>query len=345
VEAPAELRALVVAILPEDWRAGLSLALQPAQLTVSSRDANGAARTLDLRRGSPDTPSLVPGRDLAYAYVAQPGETVSDQQIAAIRRVLAAFADREADLAPWLLEERHDSAAHSLSSRGPEFLAFTLGLKPAVRVVLASADDAPALAALVRAAGAGFYFTDPPLHVGHGPSWVGYVARTDPDAKAIADLEAPPDADGMRFADNDPDANARVGAALGYPSCCTSEFARRIAGGVCLAPDGHLATEDYAAAAWAARATRQPHWSLNNLLADRDQPRLVTWLPCSYDCEPSRRFAEALWHAVAERDPVSAARWRDALATRVGIDRHGGRWSDGDAVENVCWVDFRLPSA
>jgi hypothetical protein len=326
-------------LLPDDWRHALHVTASADQILIRLCDGEGQAHTLDLRPSAPGAPSLVPGERLRYAYAAGSEEVIDDARLARYRAVLSTLAAREHELAAWMRAvQTPDRAPTNL--RGPEWIAFEAGLKPAIRVVFETSDELEALAADARAEGWGFYAPPAPLRFTHYTQRVCYVARTEEEARAIADLEAPEGPDGVRVPSNLPDDNQRLGERLGYPACCTAEFARRLTHGVTRCPDDTMAHEDYAAAAWALAGTVTPHWTLNNLLPDPAPPRLVTWFPCRYDCEASRRFAEALFSCIEALNPQMTATWRDALRQRTRIDRAGHRATLPTSAADVLWVDF-----
>ncbi|MFO0630908.1 MAG: hypothetical protein U0325_35505 [Polyangiales bacterium] len=345
MSTPDDLRAFVRDTLPSDWRNELQVTARGDQILIRLRDDAGLAHTLDLRPAEPGAPTLVPGELLRFAYTAAADEVIDDARLARYRAVLTSLAAHERTLVTWMRDTPTPASGAApgpapVDHRGPEWIAFEAGLKPAIRVVLAAPDEIADLAATVRSRGWGFYASPDPVRFSSYTQRIGYVARTDDDARALADLEAPEGDDGVRFAAGDAAQNERLGVGLGYPACCTAAFARRIALGVSRCPDDTLAHEDYAAAAWALADTTAPHWTLNNLLPDPDPPRLVTWFPCRYDCEATRRYAEALFAILEARSPTMAAAWRAALQQRTGVDRDGGRTTHPTDDATVLWVDF-----
>ncbi|MEZ4391685.1 MAG: hypothetical protein R3A48_11360 [Polyangiales bacterium] len=338
-----ELLALITPLLPPDWRDELAVSAHPEQLVVSLRDTSGARHAFDLRPMLPGAPSLVPGERLAYSYVASPEQRVDEALLGRYRAVLEAMRAREDALAPHLrpaVAAPRESApvTHGV---GPERLAFELGIKPALRVVLAEAPETEALSREARARGWGFYAPEEPLRFTRYTQRVAYLARSDEDALRLADAEAPMRPGEGRVALGDAASNARVGRLLGYPACCTEAFAARVERGVTLCPEGRLAHEDYAAARWAMRDVARAESLLNNLLPDDGGARLITWYPCRYDCAASTEFARALLDAVRARAPEQARAWSDELRGRRGIDREGRRLrGDERSDDDPLWIDF-----
>lgn len=343
-QAPHDaLRALMASLLPPDWRDEVSVSAHAEQLVVSLRDASGARHAFDLRPMLPGAPSLVAGERLAYSYVSSPELRVDEALLGRYRAVLEAMREQEDALArclrPVAPGAREDPPPSS--GPGPERLAFELGIKPALRVVLAEARETEALSREARSRGWGFYAPEEPLRFTRYTQRVAYLARSDEDALRLADAEAPMRPGEGRLALGDAASNALVGRLLGYPACCTEAFAARIERGVTLCPDGRLAHEDYAAARWAMRDGARAESLLNNLLPDDGGARLITWYPCRYDCAASTEFARALLDAVRARSPEQARTWADELRGRHGIDRQGRRLrGDERSDEDPLWIDF-----
>lgn len=341
-----ELCALVSSMLPDEWRGEVSVTTRPEQIVFSATDEAGETHRFDLRPLRPGAPSLVPGERLAYAYVASGGSNPDEALLSRYRELLSAVAAREGELLPWFNEvpasnvSNGDDSQAPIHPDSPEWIAFETGLKPAIRVVLPDAAALAPLAREARARGWGFYSPERPLRFSDYTQRVGYIARSDAGARALADAEAPEGADGERVALGGAVPNALVGRLLGYPPCCTEAFARRIELGVTLCPDGSLAHEDYAAAQWAARDVSRPLATLNNLLSDRGSPRLVTFFPCRYDCAAARSYAQSLLDALAQRSPDQARRWGELLVGRHGIDRAGRRLRPGEQGDDPLWLHF-----
>lgn len=340
-----DLCALVRDKLPLDWRSELQVTARADQILIRLRDDSGLAHTLDLRPAEPGAPTFVPGELLRFAYTAAADEVIDDARLARYRAVLTALAAEERTLVTWMRDAITPASSPApgpapADLRGPEWIAFEAGLKSAIRVVVAGPEEIADLAASVRSRGWGFYAPSEPVRFSSYTQRIAYVARTDDDARALADIEAPAGPDGARCASGDAAQNERLGVGLGYPACCTAAFARRITLGVTRCPDGSLEHEDYAAAAWALADTTAPHWTLNNLLPDPDPPRLVTWFPCRYDCEATRRYAEALFAIMEAVSPTLAATWRAALQQRTGVGRDGGRTTLPTDDADVLWIDF-----
>ncbi len=224
---------------------------------------------------------------------------------------------------------------------GTEWLAFEAGIKPAVRAMLRP-EEADDFEARVRARGWGLSTTAGTFW-SQEPRVIAYVARGDAEAEAIREAEAPTlpgiGADPTRR--DDPAAYALVGELLGYPSCCARSYAARLAVGARTRLNGQSAEEDFCMAEKAARDSRRFLGRLNDLLG-ADEPRLIPFYPCRYDCEAAAAYAGAVLEEIARRSGGDGERWRGALCARRGIGVSGARYpGGGQPAEEVLWIDFK----
>jgi len=213
-----------------------------------------------------------------------------------------------------------------------DWLAFKVGLKPANRLTLGPEHE-PKIVERARARGYAIARASRTVELpGREPEAVLYVARTAEYARDLAEAEAPilpggpsrpPDAEVLR-------AHARLGELLGFPSCCTAAFTKRLARGVTRRASGGFAHEDFVAAEDAAAASRELLGRLNILLPDRTA-RLIAYYPCRFDCEPAARYAGAVFEQVARVAPGPAEALRTALLRRVALTANGGRQPPGAA--------------
>jgi len=203
-----------------------------------------------------------------------------------------------------------------------EWVAFTAGLKPAIRrtVEPARADETEAR---LRASGAAVLRARETAVFGAREEVVLYVAATEAAAVALRDAEAPV-LPGRVTATDLPGAHRAVGRALGFPLCCVDAFCGRIARGVdrlvAGGPGGFA--EDYVAAraAW----VRRPDPRVNPLLM-RMGAQLVSFYPCRFDCAAAVAQAEALRAEVARRSPEAARTLMSTLSRSVVIAGDGAR--------------------
>ena len=100
--APPELVAVVRDRLPEAWRHELSVSLTQGGFVLQFVDEAGAHHALDAREISPEAPTLVSGRVLAFSYLFIEGGVEETAQAGEYRAVLSRLAAREDDLLPWL---------------------------------------------------------------------------------------------------------------------------------------------------------------------------------------------------------------------------------------------------
>lgn len=98
----AELLELLTSLLPEAWRHDVRVELAPGNLTLYFRDADGRAHGFDIRHKHEGVPSLVEGDALAYSYQNADPSAEPVLLLDAHRSALAAFAARDADIAPWV---------------------------------------------------------------------------------------------------------------------------------------------------------------------------------------------------------------------------------------------------
>lgn len=203
-----------------------------------------------------------------------------------------------------------------------EWIAFTAGLKPAIRRT-ADPADLDRLEAQLRATGAAVLRAAQTAVIGAREQGVLYVARTAAHAAALRGAE-----EGVlpgRGGEGDPRSSHReVGRLLGFPACCVEAFLARLDRGVDRLPGGGPTglAEDYVAArgAWVPAADAR----VNPLLmAARAQ--LVSFYPCRYDCPAAVGVAEAVRAALAARQPKTAASLLALLSRPVAIAPDGAR--------------------
>ena len=100
--APAELVAVVSAELPEAWHRELSVSLTQGGFVLQFVDEAGVRHALDAREISPEAPTLVSGRVLAFSYLFIEGGVEETAQAGEYRAVLSRLASREDAILPWL---------------------------------------------------------------------------------------------------------------------------------------------------------------------------------------------------------------------------------------------------
>lgn len=183
-----------------------------------------------------------------------------------------------------------------------EWLAFTTGLKPAVRRTVDPARADEVTARFVRE-GAAVLRASQTAVLGGREQAVLYAARSRDLAAALRDAEAavlpgrPTEGDVVA-------SHRAVGLALGFPECCVGAFCERLARGVDRLVEGGPGgfAEDYVAAraAW----VRAPDARVNPLLM-RAGAQLVSFYPCRFDCSRAVAMAEDLRGILAPRDAAS----------------------------------------
>jgi hypothetical protein len=203
------------------------------------------------------------------------------------------------------------------SGLGPELerLAFRIGIKPALRLVVPRGSSS---ALLPRGDTVAVVVAEYDAERD-----VLYVARTRGHAEALcaAERRALP-----RLASHTPDADVlaahrELGRLLGYPRCCVEAFVARVARGVTVRHDGSHAAERFVAAEDALRASDASWARLNPLVA---RP-LVPFAPCRFDCALAARYADALYDALALRRPRDAEALRALLVEPVRLRLDGTR--------------------
>lgn len=203
-----------------------------------------------------------------------------------------------------------------------EWLAFTEGLKPAVR---RTADPARVdeVAARFTREGAVVLRASRTAVLGGREQVVLYAARSHDLAAALRDAESlvlpghAPVGDAIA-------AHRAVGTALGFPACCVDAFCARLARGVDRLVDGGPGgyAEDYVSsrAAWVSA----PDARVNPLLM-RAGAQLVSFYPCRFDCPRAVALAESVRAVVAARDAGVARGLMATLARAVVIAGDGAR--------------------
>jgi hypothetical protein len=203
-----------------------------------------------------------------------------------------------------------------------EWLAFSAGLKPAVRRTVAPARADEIVARFTRE-GAVVLRASRTAVLGGREQVVLYAARSHDLAAALRDAESSvlpghaPEGDALA-------AHRAVGALLGFPVCCVEAFCARLARGVDRLVDGGPGgyAEDYVAsrAAWVSA----PDARVNPLLM-RAGAQLVSFYPCRFDCPRAVALAEALRAVVAVRDAGAARGLMATLSRAVVVASDGAR--------------------
>jgi len=203
-----------------------------------------------------------------------------------------------------------------------EWLAFSAGLKPAVRRTVDPARADEVIARFTRD-GAVVLRADRHAVLGGREQVVLYAARSRDLAAALRDAEAtvlpghPTEGDALA-------AHRAVGRALGFPACCVDAFCERLARGVDRLVDGGPGgyAEDYVAsrAAWVSA----PDARVNPLLM-RAGAQLVSFYPCRFDCARAVALAESVRVVVAARDAGIARGLMATLSRAVVIAGDGAR--------------------
>lgn len=203
-----------------------------------------------------------------------------------------------------------------------EWIAFTAGLKPAIRRTV-EPTDLPRVEAQLRSADVVVLRARETALLGSREQAVLYVARSLDHATALRSAE-----DGVlpgRAAAVDARERHRtIGRLLGFPGCCVEAFLQRLDRGVdrldARGPTG--LAEDYVAArgAWAPRADAR----LNTLLMPV-RAQLISFYPCRYDCAEAVARVEPLRAVLAARQPEAARSLMALLSRPVAIHPDGAR--------------------
>lgn len=203
-----------------------------------------------------------------------------------------------------------------------EWIAFSVGLKPAIRRTVDRAEVGRA-EALLRSGGAVVLRARETALLGSREQVVLYVARSTEHAEALREAEAPV-LPGRGAAADAAARHRAIGRLLGFPACCVEAFLDRLDRGVDRLDRGGPGglAEDYVAArsAWVPQADAR----LNPLLMPM-RAQLVSFYPCRYDCPAAVVVAESLRAALAARQPKTAASLLGLLSRPVAIAPDGAR--------------------
>lgn len=203
-----------------------------------------------------------------------------------------------------------------------EWLAFSAGLKPAVRRTVDPARAEEVSARFTRE-GAAVLRADRHAVLGGREQVVLYIARSRDLAAALRDAESSV-LPGHAPAGDVLAAHRAVGSSLGFPACCVDAFCVRLARGVDRLADGGPGgyAEDYVASRglWVA----SPDARVNPLLM-RAGAQLVSFYPCRFDCVRAVALAEAVRAVVAARDAGVARGLMATLSRAVVIAGDGAR--------------------
>lgn len=204
----------------------------------------------------------------------------------------------------------------------PEWIAFTTGLKPAIRRTVDPA-ELPRVEARLRSPDVVVLRARETARLGSREQAVLYVARSLDHASALRSAE-----DGVLpgrgVAADARERHRLIGRLLGFPGCCVEAFLRRLDRGVdrldAEGPGG--LAEDYVAArgAWVPGADAR----VNPLLMPA-RAQLISFYPCRYDCPEAVALAEGLRAVLAARDPTAAGSLVALLSRPVAIAPDGAR--------------------
>jgi hypothetical protein len=129
---------------------------------------------------------------------------------------------------------------------------------------------------------------------------------------------------------NKVDAHRIIGRCLGFPSCCVESFCSWSGRGVGTLLEGGpiVASEPYISA-YEARVPK-PSPLLNDQL-EQIRVRLITFSPCTYDCEEAKSFAAKVLEAIASFHSQEAADdYLERLSHPTAIGKDGQR----------AWIEF-----
>jgi hypothetical protein len=204
----------------------------------------------------------------------------------------------------------------------PEWVAFTVRLKPAIRISV-ERGGAESVRQRVAAQGATVVKADAPARIGGQEAEILYVARSEDEAVALRDAEAAI-LPGHKVGDLKREvlAHEALGRLLGFPRCCVESFCARIERGIERSADDGIAAEDYRVAreAWVPC----PDGLLNHFLLAA-QIRLITFYPCRYDCPAAVRYARAVLRVIARQQPAVAQEIVEALGRPIAISSSNAR--------------------
>jgi hypothetical protein len=214
-------------------------------------------------------------------------------------------------------EPRGDARGEPIGERveDVQLLAVARGIKPALRMSV----GLPELDAVRRhLEGAGLAVSRRQRLDDHdGVESEILCASPDADrAEALAGLERALCDVAGQSPQEDARLAARIGELLGYPACCVTAHARRVAAPVA----GHTGFFEAACEAWSA----EPHHRLNGIVAGWVRP-LVSFEPCTFNCSAALGYADAVAAALADRDALALEVLEEALATVVVVHASGAR--------------------
>lgn len=204
-----------------------------------------------------------------------------------------------------------------------EWVAFTAGLKPAVRRTVDPARVAE-VEARMRADGAAVCRAEAPAILGGRLVEVLYASHDLIAAQVLRDEESTVLPGRGSSSPDDAGRHRAVGRALGFPPCCVEAFVGRLVRGVDRLREGGPGgfAEDYVALreTWVPR----PDARVNPFLM-RAQAQLVSFYPCRLDCSAAVVLATAVLAAVGRRDPAAARALGATLGRAVVLDPAGAR--------------------
>jgi hypothetical protein len=258
-----------------------------------------------------------PGRWADGRQVAEVAEFAASRLLADLPRLEAALggvpaaaaADRlRAGVAAGIRASGRSVAGHSVATLpGGGWLAFRLGLKPALRQVVPESAVA-ALRARVPALGVSerrYRVTDDQFVRPEAASRhvLVYAAHDPAVAEALVAIEDALYDEGRRLDGRArQDLERRLGLGLGYPECCVGAFLARQSG---------LTLNGVQMRAALAETVGPGHHELNHFLLHFFQA--IAHYPCRYDCAPSLSLARSVLAELAREDPEACAAVRVML--------------------------------
>jgi hypothetical protein len=182
---------------------------------------------------------------------------------------------------------------YALGSGEADEVALYAGIKPLLRQVLPRLEVA---AARKRFEDLGLVVEEADHRVA-SPSTEGRILFVGRDARRVRDAVA---------CEARPDHDRELGRLLGYPGCCVDAYLE--------VPPPRRNVDVFARAMAASGGVFEPRLDALDLAIFH----YVPWLPCSFSCEFSKRFADAVAHHIAKRHGQFLARTPHGRAAAAG---------------------------
>ena len=207
----------------------------------------------------------------------------------------------------------------------PEWLGLKANLRPAIRLTV-EPSWVEEVSKVFTKMDATVLQSEGPVVIDHRTVRILYIGKDEAVLNELRTAEWPLFDHPEKLTVQDKiDRHLIIGRCLGFPSCCVEAFCEWSGRGVgSLEVGGPIVASEPYVSAYEARVPN-PNPLLNDQL-EQMRLRLITFSPCTYDCQEAGSFAQKLLKAIEEFHGAEAAENLVAQLSRpTAIGKHGQR--------------------